>query len=219
MDVSALTTRAEKLLLRAAQPITDDQGFPLVNEVYQGTITLMQSLYGPNSRQERALHDGVRNARERLGAAPGFQMGWAVAAVRGALSNIVDELRTGLVGTLQQAVAGDVLGDFVRLARHVLDRQGEAGKNVASVLVAAAYEDTIRRMGAAFAGVIERDDLQDVIQALKQASVLVAPQLPIALSYLSFRNHALHAEWDKIDTAAVHSVLGFVEQLLIKHFG
>jgi len=29
----------------------------------------------------------------------------------------------------------------------------------------------------------------------------------------------LHAEWDKIDAAAVHSVLSFVEQLVIKHFG
>ena len=52
----------------------------------------------------------------------------------------------------------------------------------------------------------------------KEVSVLVAPQLGIALSYLSFRNHALHAEWQKIDRASVQSVLGFVEQLLLKHF-
>lgn len=53
---------------------------------------------------------------------------------------------------------------------------------------------------------------------MKDAGLLVAPQLGIALSYLNFRNHALHAQWNVIDRAAVESVLGFVEQLLLKHF-
>jgi hypothetical protein len=53
---------------------------------------------------------------------------------------------------------------------------------------------------------------------VKDKGVLVAPQLAIALSYMNFRNHTLHANWDKIELAAVHSVLGFVEQLLLKHF-
>lgn len=43
-------------------------------------------------------------------------------------------------------------------------------------------------------------------------------EFPIAQSYLSFRNHALHANWDKIEKESIHSVLGFVEQLLLKHF-
>ena len=73
-------------------------------------------------------------------------------------------------------------------------------------------------MGAELAGVIEPDDLSEVINQLKENGVLQSPQLGIAQSYLSFRNHALHANWNKIQRESVDSVLGFVEQLLLKHF-
>jgi hypothetical protein len=141
-----------------------------------------------------------------------------LTCLTGVLKNIMSELNSGFVGNLQKNIAGDILSDFIQLAKAALEEDGDDAKNVAAVLAAAAYEDTIRRMGASFAGVIGRDDLNKVIDALKNAGILVAPQLGIALSYLNFRNHALHAEWDKIDRAAVHSVLGFVEQLLLKHF-
>ena len=97
-------------------------------------------------------------------------------------------------------------------------KPGIMQKNVAAVLSAAAFEDTIRRMGSAFAGVMGKDDLNSVIDALKSKGVLVAPQLGIALGYLNFRNRALHANWDQIDRASVSSVLAFVEGLLLKHF-
>ena len=64
----------------------------------------------------------------------------------------------------------------------------------------------------------ERDRLETVIGRLKEAGLLVAPQLSIAQGYLPFRNHALHAEWDKIDRTAVGSALALVEELLLKHF-
>ncbi|MCP2500094.1 MAG: hypothetical protein NCA08_00785 [Deltaproteobacteria bacterium] len=128
------------------------------------------------------------------------------------------ELEAGLTGSLKKQITGDVLTDFIQLARAVLYSCGSGAKNVAAVLAAAAYEDTIRRMGVAFAGIVGRDDLSKVIDALKDKGILVAPQLGIALSYMNFRNHALHADWDKIDLTAIHGVLGFVEQLLLKHF-
>ena len=37
-------------------------------------------------------------------------------------------------------------------------------------------------------------------------------------SYLTFRNHAMHAQWNEIESEAVNSVLGFVEQLVLKYF-
>ncbi len=57
-----------------------------------------------------------------------------------------------------------------------------------------------------------------MIGRLKDSGLLVAPQLGIALGYLNFRNRALHAQWDTIDRSSVSAVLGFVEELLLKHF-
>jgi hypothetical protein len=124
-------------------------------------------------------------------------------ALKGTIENLKTEIEGGFVGSLQKRVASDVLSDLVQLARVVLDELGDNAKNVAAVLAAAAFEDTIRRMGSVFAGVIGKDDLSDVIEALKMKGFLVPPQLGIVLSFLDFRDRALHANWNDIDRAAV----------------
>ena len=73
-------------------------------------------------------------------------------------------------------------------------------------------------MGENLADVTGRPDLQDVLIKLKDARIIEPPQIGIAQSYLKFRNDALHADWNNIDRTSAHSVLAFVEQLLLKHF-
>lgn len=191
------------------------------NELLHGALTVMGSAYGADSLQVgslRNLADETFSARSKDSGNLHHRMSLLGRAVVGALENLKADLEAGLVGSLQKRIASEVLTDFVQLARAVLNEPGEGAKNVASVLTASLFEDTIRRMGASFAGVMGRDDLHTVIDALKRVGVLQSPQLGITQSYLSFRNHALHAEWDKIDRASVNSVLAFVEQLLLKHF-
>lgn len=141
-----------------------------------------------------------------------------VRCCNGVLANLKRELQHGLTGDLRKQISGEVLADLIQLSRSALNQQGDGAKNVAAVLAAAAFEDTIRRMGKTFAGVIGHDDLSDILKQLKDANVMQSPQVGIAQSYLNFRNHALHANWDKIEGESIHSVLAFVEQLLLKHF-
>lgn len=136
----------------------------------------------------------------------------------GALTNLQEEVRAGLLSSVERRVTSDVLSDLIQLARAALADGTDGAKNVAAVLAAAAFEDTLRRVAKEHAGLIGQDKLGDVIIALRDSGLLVAPQLGIAQSYLNFRNRALHADWGSIDRASVESVLGFVEQLLFKHF-
>ncbi len=138
--------------------------------------------------------------------------------IGGLLENLKSEIESGMLGSLKSRLAGEVLSDFIQLAREALSESNQGARNVAAVLAAAAYEDTIRRMGSELAGIQGRPDLQDVIIELKQKGILEGPQVAIAQSYLKFRNDALHADWNKIDTPSIHSILGFVEHLLVKHF-
>jgi len=110
----------------------------------------------------------------------------------------------------------EVIADFVALAREVLGESGANANNVAAVLAAAAYEDTLRRMAG---GAGPEKKLAQVIEDLKNGGVLVSPQLGIAQSFLKFRNQALHAEWETIERGSVESVLAFVQDLLLRHFG
>lgn len=52
-----------------------------------------------------------------------------------------------------------------------LQEQTDAAKDVAAFLIAAAFEDLIRRMGSELAGVAGRPDLQDVVTELKNAGL------------------------------------------------
>ena len=127
------------------------------------------------------------------------------------------ELEAGIVGSLQKTITGGVLTDFLQLARAALAEKGDNAKNVAAVLAASLFEDTIRRI-AISNGIPHVEKLQDVINELKTKEILQGSQVGIALSYLNFRNNSLHAQWDKVEREAVASVLGFVEQLLIRYF-
>ena len=217
MDEGALKARVAALLERATIKEGVDVG-TRGNEVFHGAVTVLEAAYGTGSRQVEGMIESFKKARDTSTGRADSKMYYALDPVRGALENLKAELDAGLTGSLRQRLAGAVLSDFVGLARAVLEDSSEGAKNVAAVLGAAAFEDTIRRMGRELADVMGGDDLADVIEALKRAGVLQAPQLGIAISYLKFRNDALHAHWDKIAREAVHSVLGFVEQLLLKHF-
>ena len=185
--------------------------------VLSGALTLMIAVYGDNSQQVKALLKRRDEIADDKGT-PYVKKVWLTDALHGALSNLKEEVGAGLLSSVERRVASDVLSDLIKLAREALAEQTDGAKNVAAVLAAAAYEDTIRRIAKEHAGVIGQVKLESVIIALKDKGLLVPPQLSIAQGHLNFRNHSLHAQWETIDRSGVDSVLGFVEQLLLKHF-
>jgi hypothetical protein len=183
-------------------------------ELSQGCVSLLSLVYGPKSAQVQQFNASLTEQSKR-GV---FAMHYISLTCHGTLKNLKREVESGLTANLKQQITGEVLTDLIQLARTVLDEPGDNAKNVASVLTAAAFEDTIRRMGETLAGVMGKDDLADVLKKLKDADVVKSPQVGIAQSYLTFRNRALHANWGDIQRESVLSVLSFVEQLLLKHF-
>jgi hypothetical protein len=181
-------------------------------QVVQGALSLLGAVYGPDSLQVKELVDVAKRR------SAGYPPGSIGEAAKGALRNLQGDLEAGLVGSLRARLTGAVISDFVELARLQLAEGTEQAKNVAAVLAAAVYEDTIRRMGAELAGVTGRPKLADVLGELKSCGVLQDAQFGIAQAYLQFRNDALHADWGKVERESVASILGFVENLLLKHF-
>ena len=139
-------------------------------------------------------------------------------AVVGALQAMRRDLEDGLLGNLERRGAGEVLADMLGLAKEALSGGTDGAKNVAAVLTAAAFEDTVRKMGSTLANVHGRPDLAHVLTALKVAGVLVGAPFTTAQGYLKFPNDALHADWAKLDRAVVGSCLAFVEHLVLQHF-
>jgi hypothetical protein len=215
MDLSALLARVDELL---AKELSRFDSITIAYELLEGALSLMAAVHGPENVQSLALRELAKSVQNRKeGALRGHAFDIAQAAT-GALANLKAELAAGLVGSLQRKFESGVLADFIQLARLVLQDEGDNPKNVAAVLAAAAYEDTIRRLAEATGHSTTGVDLQEVITLLKDKGILYSPQLGIAVGYLSFRNHALHARWTQIDRSSVNSILAFVEELLLKNF-
>lgn len=214
LNFEALQRRTTELL-GVAQGVHVSEGWPSDNNavqlVYQGAISVLTTAYGLDCPQHRALLELIRKDHP-----PGSADHLLVASA--ALQALQADLDAGLVGDLRARAASEVVADFIGLAREAMADSAPGSQNVAAVLAAAAFEDTIRRMGERFAGVTNRPGLPDILSKLKAAGVIEGPQISIAQSYLPFRNRALHAEWDQIDRSGIESCLGFVEQLLLKHF-
>jgi|HubBroStandDraft_6_1064221.scaffolds.fasta_scaffold03031_2 hypothetical protein len=190
------------------------QAYGRASELVLATTSLMNVVYGDRNERTEVL-------KQQLGEIPpvvatwGKQEDYQSDVCEGALRSLKAELEGGLVGSLQMTLTGSVLADFLLLAKQAIEY---GAINVAAVLVAAAFEDTIRRMGEILAGVTGRPDLGVVLGALKAKGILQAPLLGQVNAHLNFRNKALHADWSNIDKVSVETAWQLVQGLLLKHF-
>lgn len=212
MNISVILARVETLLAMTQQ----ETSISIQNTLYHGTLGVMQALYGLNSSRECDLRSYIERLSEKTHPSNPHIIKQSIAAIIGALTSIKNELDSGFLGSLQAGIAAELLTDLTKLARAVLDQDDDGAKNVAAVLAAAAFEDTVRKL-ATFHGTPHQDKLVDVLTDLKAANVLQGAEVGIAQSYLGFRNKALHAKWSEVDRPAVHAVLAFTAQLILKH--
>jgi hypothetical protein len=190
-----------------------------ISEAYYGALNLLRVVQGSGSVQEQELIAAVSTANKPRSGNHGFNLRHYVApAVQGALKSLIADIEAGLTGNIAMQVSGEVLGDLLGLAREALDTEGESQQKVAAVLVAAAFEDTLRRLAETKAGITDRPKLDVVVDRLKTAGVLVGVTVSNAKGFIKFRNDSLHADWKNVREPTISSCLAFVEGLLREHF-
>lgn len=121
----------------------------------------------------------------------------------------------GYVFSVEASLSGEILGDFVAMAKLALS---EGHKDVAAVLACAALEDTLKRYGRLNGLDVDDKDMSEVINALKSKELVSGVLKSPLSSMLKIRNYAMHAEFDKIPPDDVHSVIGYVGVFLLTKF-
>jgi hypothetical protein len=211
MQSAEIIKRIDALL---SLPTTDDAPYRRASELVLATMSLMNTVYGDRNERTDVLKQQLKQLPTSV-AQWGGQEIYQSEVCEGALHSLRAELEAGLVGSLRMILTATVLSDFLQLAKRAIE---DGATVVAAVLVAAAFEDTVRRMGEILAGVTGRPDLEMVVGALKTAGVLQAPLLGQVNAHLNFRNKALHADWANIDKVSVETAWQLVQGLLLKHF-
>jgi hypothetical protein len=174
----------------------------------QSTLAILRLLYGDPSPQISAFQERLKPIHGRWDKEPP-QYDYRIA---GELEPILDaaiaDFEAGITGSVRAQAKGEVLGDFIGLARDALQSGAE---KVAAVLTAAALEETLKQLGAENDVDVYNRDFRGVIQKLKDASILTGAQPGAALGYSTFRDRAFHGQFDQIDRATTEGALAFTE--------
>jgi hypothetical protein len=188
------------------------QGPPLVDaEAFQlwasSALHLVASVYGEASPHYTnlfgAYQRGTTFFERNLGE------------MRGIFGGAKSDFDGGYLFDVERVVSGELFGDFVVAAKTALS---ESYKDVAAVLACAALEDALKRVATANGIVVNQKGMTDVINALKAAGIVGGPQKSLLETMPKLRDAAMHADWDRITSQEVGSVIGFVEQFLLTHF-
>jgi uncharacterized protein YutE (UPF0331/DUF86 family) len=138
-----------------------------------------------------------------------------VQELRGLLKSYKYEIENGLILSIQNEARGEILSDFLALAKESFD---SGSKDVAAVLICAALEDSLKKFAESKGIEAESRTMSEVVNLLKSNGLLKKPEAKIVQSYVTFRNKAFHGDWDKISGPEVNSVIGYVEKFIMMYF-
>ena len=173
-----------------------------LSELCLAVTSLFQMVYGPNSAQlllVATVREQVYNRPERERS---HTNDWDfMEQLYGFLRGLKAEIEGGLIVNIQSEAQGEVLGDFLVLARKALD---EEEKDVAAVLACAALEDALKRYARDQGLNVQDKNMQTVVKALKSKGVIPSLQGKLLDGYVQIRNKTFHAQWEEIDGPAVN---------------
>ena len=208
MDRKVITHRIDELL--AIRPTSDSTAPTQSYQLYAACVTLISQLYGSSSVQFQALKD----ERARLMGVSGSEYSKFEIFTRelhGLLHTVKRDVEDGLLENLGDLARAEVYSDFLALAKNCL----ETSKDVAAVLASAALEDALKKFAVSQNLSAEDKDMSEVISLLKSKQLLLAPEAKVVQSFVTLRNKALHAEWNKIREPEVSSLVAYVETFIL----
>jgi hypothetical protein len=172
-------------------------------------LNLLQGVFGKDSSHYERLHAEV--VRITNNAIDEYHLNACRGIFLGAKSDIDGEF----LFNLHMSFSGEIFGDFVSASKAALT---EGKHTVAAVLACAALEDALKRYATAKGLDVDEKTMDEVVNALKSQGLVGGPQKSLLAAMPKIRNHAMHADWDKLTPQDAGSVIGFVEQFLLSHF-
>ena len=205
-----ILNRINELLEKQTDPVSLTDA----SEITFAVINILESIYGAHSTQ-LGMVETLEQRTHSLKTTQGTKASIIVRHLEGYLRELKSAISEGRIVNIQSEVRGEVLGDFLALAREALH---EGQKDVAAVLACAALEDALKRCASEQGLDVEDQDMSEVVNALKSKGVIRGAQGQVLRGYVRIRNKAFHAEWDAIDVPSVNGIIAFTQIFIIEHF-
>lgn len=184
----------------------------------QSTISVLTLIYAASSAQLKYFLSRIAKGPGKYDDIDIHYKSRVAREIESILTQALADFDSGITANERVQAKGEVLGDFVALARASLSSGAEGAVRVAAVLTAAALEETLKQLGeSADLDVYDRD-MRGVVQKLKDSNVLVGAQVGLAGGLVKFRDNAFHGQFELVERATIESALAFVEGLLNTRF-
>ena len=132
---------------------------------------------------------------------------YSLRVAKAVFDAVKEDFEGGYIFNLESSISGEVVRDFVALAKLALS---DGNKDVAAVLSSAALEDALKRFAFQNPLDVQDKDMQQVVNALKGKGLVGGTQKSLLDTMPKIRDYAMHANRDKIRAEDVSSVPGFV---------
>ena len=140
----------------------------MLQRFFFAVTNIIDSIYGPHSPQLDLIDKARKQAYDRT-EAEFYKDRLFVQFMQGYLRELKSAISEGRIVNIQSEAQGEVLGDFLILARKALD---EEEKDVAAVLACAALEDALKRCASDRGLNVQDKNMQTVVNALKSRGAL-----------------------------------------------
>jgi uncharacterized protein YutE (UPF0331/DUF86 family) len=182
-----------------------------LEEIVASTLSILSKVYGEENQHVKDFME--KNTSYRRHTSDPYQKLFNCCI--GKLNAVESDIKFGILETIEREVSGEVFSDFIKAAKSSFD---EGYKEIAAVLGCAALEDLLKRLAKLNSVEVDDKTMADVVNALKRGGIIKGAQTNLISAYVTLRNKTFHAQWDKIENADIKSLIGFTEEMLIKHF-
>jgi hypothetical protein len=202
-----LATQIEQIPMNGSdRPYADEQAF---YAWASSSLNLLMGVFGKESPHYEQLHAEISQTKDHYVEADHLN------ACKGIFLGAKSDVDDGYVFQLDRVISAEIFGDFVTAAKAALS---EGQYTVATVLASSALEDALKKYATKNGLDVEGKNMEDVVNALKSKGLVGGAQTSLLSAMPKIRNHAMHAEWDKLTPQDAGSIIGFVEQFLLTHF-
>jgi hypothetical protein len=163
--------------------------------------------------QGNVYYSECQRLREKLGA--DMSLNVLIPSMYSLLLSISDEYKHGLLGGPEYIYAIESFEGFLDHAEELLT----LGRvKASSVLASIVLEDTIKKLGKRHSVVVEKEKLEQAINALKTKGILKSGKAKQLKACADVRNQALHADFEDIAPRSVRTLIDEVKDLLENYF-
>jgi uncharacterized protein YutE (UPF0331/DUF86 family) len=184
-------------------------------EIYYGTISVIENVYGKNSSHIKELlltNNKILAIKYKSVDGRDAQL---LKSIIGILSNLNFEIENGLLTSLEKKVSKEILTDFISFSK---EQFSKGDLNISSVLICAALEDSLKRIAEINGLDVERKSMAQVVNALKSKGLIQKSVSTLLGNYTELRNRVFHADWESIEKSEIGSLIGFTEQFVKDNF-